>query len=284
LRPYHWETTAQIQRQLADGISVTVGYYRRDFKNFTVNDNTFVTANDYSHYCVTAPVDSRLPGGGGDQICGLYDVSLAQFGRSQIVVRPDTDFGKGTQTYNGIDITQQIRLKNGAVLSGGLSTDKQSTNTCFVVDSPGAMRFCDSTTPLLQYYTFTGFVPLPWGMVTGAVYRDLPGPQITATRNYTNTEIAPSLGRNLSNGANGTVNVQLVEPGTMYGRRQRQLDIRISKRLRFGRTRLTGNLDVSNILNGSAVTALNTTFGPNWQVPSAIQFGRFAKLGAQLDF
>ena len=106
------------------------------------------------------------------------------------MVRPDTDFGKGTQTYNGIDITQQIRLKNGAVLSGGLSTDKQSTNTCFVVDSPGAMRFCDSTTPLLQYYTFTGFVPLPWGMVTGAVYRDLPGPQITATRNYTNAEIA----------------------------------------------------------------------------------------------
>ncbi|MEO5740535.1 MAG: hypothetical protein ABIS29_08075, partial [Vicinamibacterales bacterium] len=158
------------------------------------------------------------------------------------------------------------------------------SNTCFVVDSPGALRFCDSTTPLLQYYTFTGFVPLPWGMVTGAVYRDLPGPQITATRNYANAEIAPSLGRNLSNGANGTVNIQLIEPGTMYGKRQRQLDVRLSKRLRLGRIRLTGNLDVSNILNGSSVTALNTTFGPNWQVPSAIQFGRFAKLGAQLDF
>ena len=284
LRPYHWETTAQVQRQLADGISVTVGYYRRDFKNFTVNDNTFVTANDFSQYCVTAPVDSRLPGGGGNQICGLYDVSLAQFGRSQIVVRPNTDFGKQTQTYNGIDITQQIRLKSGLVVSGGLSTDKQNTNTCFVVDSPGALRFCDSTTPLQQYYTFTGFTPLRWGLVTGVVYRDLPGPQITATRNYTNAEIAPSLGRSLSNGANGTVNVQLIEPGTMYGRRQRQLDVRISKRLRIGRTRLTGNLDVSNILNGSSVTALNTTYGPNWQVPSAIQFGRFAKLGAQIDF
>jgi len=32
------------------------------------------------------------------------------------------------------------------------------------------------------------------------------------------------------------------------------------------------------------VTSLNTTYGPNWQVPSAIQFGRFAKLGAQIDF
>jgi hypothetical protein len=284
LRPYHWETTAQIQRQYAEGMSVTVGYYRRDFKNFTVNDNTFVTANDFSHYCVTAPEDSRLPGGGGDQICGLYDVSQALFGRSQIVVRPATDFGKQTQTYNGVDITQHIRLKNGTTVTGGLSTDKENTNTCFVVDSPGALRFCDSTTPLQQYYTFTGFVPLPWGMVTGAVYRDRPGPQITATRNYANAAVVPTLGRNLSSGANGTVNVQLIEPGTMYGKRQRQLDIRISKRLRVGRTRLTGNLDIANILNGSAVTSQNNTFGPNWLVPSAIQFGRFFKLGAQIDF
>ena len=46
LRPYHFETTAQVQRQLAQGLSLTAGYYRRDFKNFTVNDNTFVTPSD----------------------------------------------------------------------------------------------------------------------------------------------------------------------------------------------------------------------------------------------
>jgi hypothetical protein len=284
LRPYHYETTAQIQRQLTDGVSITVGYYRRDFKNFTANDNTFVTAADYSQYCVTAPVDARLPGGGGNEICGLYDVSRAQFGRSQIVVRDAKDFGKQTQTYNGVDITEQIRLKKGIMITGGLSTDSQSNNSCFVVDSPGALRFCDAGTPLQQYYTFTGFVPLPFNTVIGAVYRDRPGPEITASRNYTNAQIAPSLGRDLSNGATGTVNVALIEPGTMFGKRQRQLDLRFSKRIRIGRTRLTGNLDLSNILNGSAVTSLNTTYGPLWQVPSAIQFGRFAKLGAQFDF
>jgi hypothetical protein len=284
LRPYHYETTAQIQRQLAEGVSVTVGYYRRDFKNFTVNDNTFVTSADYSHYCVTAPPDSRLPDGGGYEICGLYDVSQAQFGRSQIVVRDANEFGKQTQTYNGIDITEQIRLKKGILITGGLSTDMQSNDSCFVVDSPGALRFCDAGTPLQQYYTFTGFVPLPFNTVIGAVYRDRPGPEISATRNYTNAQVLPSLLRNLSNGATGTVNVQLIEPGTMYGKRQRQLDLRMSKRIRMGRTRFTGNLDLSNILNGSAVTTQNNTYGTNWQVPSAIQFGRFAKLGIQFDF
>ena len=54
--------------------------------------------------------------------------------------------------------------------------------------------------------------------------------------------------------------------------------------MRVSGVRLTGNLDISNVFNGSAVTAQNNTYGPNWMVPSAIQFGRFIKLGGQLDF
>ena len=86
LRPFNWEYTASVQRQLFSGVSINVGYYRRDFANFTSNDNQFVEPEDFSHYCITAPVDSRLPGGGGNQICGLYDVSPALFGRNQTVV------------------------------------------------------------------------------------------------------------------------------------------------------------------------------------------------------
>ena len=89
---------------------------------------------------------------------------------------------------------------------------------------------------------------------------------------------------NLSAGATATVNVPLIEPGTLYGPRQRQLDVRLSKRLRFGRARVTGNLDIANVLNASAATSYNNTYGPNWQNPTAIQLGRFFKFGAQLDF
>ena len=84
--------------------------------------------------------------------------------------------------------------------------------------------------------------------------------------------------------ANGTVNVALIKPGTMYGVRQRQVDIRFSKRLRINRVRLTGNQDVYNLLNGSAVDSQNNTFGPNWLKPTNFQLGRFIKLGAQYDF
>jgi hypothetical protein len=282
-RPYHWETTAQVQRQIRQGMSVTLGWYRRSFKNNNVNRNVAVPSEAFDQYCVTAPSDSRLPNGGGYQLCGLYDVRPAYRGLSRVVVSDAEDFGEHSQTYNGIDLTQNTLLR-GMVFTGGVSIDRSSTKTCYVVNSPQDLLYCDDTRPFLPYYTFTGFVPLPWDMVTGAVYRDRPGANISASYNVRNADIVSTLGRNLSAGATATVNVPLIQPGTMYGPRQRQLDVRFSKRLRFGRTRVTGNLDIANVLNAAAATAYNNTYGPNWQNPTAIQLGRFFKFGAQLDF
>ena len=282
-RPYHWETTAQVQRQIREGMSVALGWYRRSFKNNNVNRNVEVPSDAYDPYCVTAPVDSRLPDGGGYQLCGLYDVRPAYRGLSRIVVSDAEDFGEHSQTYNGIDLTQNTVLR-GMVFTGGVSIDRNSTKTCYVVNSPQDLLYCNDTRPFQPYYTFTGFVPLPWDMITGAVYRDRPGPTITASYNVRNADIVPSLGRNLSAGPTATVNVPLIQPGTMYGPRQRQLDVRFSKRLRFGRARVMGNMDVANVLNASAATAYNNTYGPNWQYPTAIQLGRYFKFGVQLDF
>ena len=57
---------------------MTAGYYRNWYGNFFTTDNTLVTPSDFSPYCVTAPADSRLPGGGGYPICGLYDVNAGE--------------------------------------------------------------------------------------------------------------------------------------------------------------------------------------------------------------
>jgi hypothetical protein len=133
--------------------------------------------------------------------------------------------------------------------------------------------------------SFVGLLPLPWyGISTAFTYRDYPGYQITATQQYTAAQIVPSLGRPFSSGPNGTANVALIEPGTMFGPRQRQLDFRLSKRFRFDMWRFSANLDISNLFNSSTATGIVTTFGPNWQRPSGLQKGRWAKIGAQLDF
>jgi hypothetical protein len=68
-----------------------------------------------------------------------------------------------------------------------------------------------------------------------------------------------TLGRNLSNGANGTVNIELIQPGTMFGPRQQSVDFRLSKRFRFGTRRVAGNLDLYNFLNSTGISTVNTT-------------------------
>jgi hypothetical protein len=285
LRNYTWETTAEVQRQLASRVGVSFGYYHRKFGNFTTSDNLLVTPADYSPYCITAPVDSRLPGGGGNQICGLYDVSPALFGKNQTEVRSSSNYGTQTQTYDGFDITGNARLRGGVILSGGVDMGRTHTSTCFVVDSPGALRFCDVNPPFQPNVSLLGSYPLPWwGLVTSATYRDYPGVAIAASYLATNAQIVPSLGRNLSSGATGTVSIPLIAPSSEFLDRQRQVDLRLTKRLAIGRFKMLANADLYNLFNATGIQAVNTTFGPNWLRPTQLQEGRYLKIGGQFDF
>jgi len=97
-----------------------------------------------------------------------------------------------------------------------------------------------------------------------------------------NALVTPSLGRPLAGGA-PNVTVNLVEPGTIYGERLNQLDVRFAKILRFGGNRTSLNLDLYNALNGSAVIQQSNTYG-NWQEPQGILIGRSVKVSAQYNF
>ena len=52
------------------------------------------TPDDYTAYCITAPLDPRLPGGGGYPVCNLANVSLQKFGKVFSQVEQSSVFGK----------------------------------------------------------------------------------------------------------------------------------------------------------------------------------------------
>jgi hypothetical protein len=133
---------------------------------------------------------------------------------------------------------------------------------------------------------FLAVYPLPWwGIQTSTTIQSLPGPQLTASYTATSAQVAPSLGRNLSSGAAGTVTVDLIPPGTQYGDRLNQVNLRISKVFKpaDGR-RVQGIVDLYNMFNANPVLALNTTYGSAWQRPIQVLQGRLVKFGLQLDF
>src|SRR5262249_26028203 len=104
-----------------------------------------------------------------------------------------------------------------------------------------------------------------------ATFQSKPGAMLAAEYAASNAEVAPSLGRNLSGNA-PNVTVNLVAPGTMYGERINQLDLRVAKVLKYGRTRTLVGVDVYNALNSSAVLAYNNAFVPRgtWLQPMTI--------------
>ena len=115
-----------------------------------------------------------------------------------------------------------------------------------------------------------------------AAFQNLAGPEILAQTIYTNAQVQPSLGRPLSAGA-ANVTTNVVDPNTMYGERLTQLDLRVSKILRFSRTRTAINLDIYNVFNGNAIRSMNNNYAA-WQRPTNILDARLFKISGQFDF
>jgi hypothetical protein len=92
-----------------------------------------------------------------------------------------------------------------------------------------------------------------------------------------------NLGRPLSSG-NVIEFLNIVHPGTVYGDRLNQTDLRLGKNLRFGRTRTLVALDIFNLFNSNTPDVYQQTFGPTYLNPMSITVGRFFKISAQLDF
>ncbi len=313
-RTYNWEMGVSVQQELLPRLGVTAGYFRRSFGNFYTSNNRLTTTADYTPFSITAPVDPRLPGGGGGTVAGLYNLVPAKVGQEDLYAESSSNFGKQSETWQGVDLSVNARLRNGLTVQGGTSTGRRAQDNCDVRAALPETYSWAQTVAVQTTRVTTSFAGLPdpychivehfltsaRGLATYVVpkadvnlsvtWRSDPGPQLAANYVVTNAIAAPSLGRNLSS---GNVTVNLVEPGTLYGARQNNLDMRIAKILRFGSTRAQLGVDVYNLLNTDVVTTYNNGYtAPNtvtgapsvWLTPTAITPARYARLNLQFDF
>jgi hypothetical protein len=316
-RNYIWDGSVELSHQLTRNVSLSGGYYRNSQGNFGVIANTLVNPADFSPFCVTTPIDSRLPGGGGQQLCGLYDVSVAKFNQVQQVVTQSSHYGKESLVNDFVGFSVNARLGNGFRLGGNVDTGRTVSDACFVVDNPQQMTYdtitgnsggvtltsktaglptapsyCHNVTPWkgnLQI-KLNGTYPLPYGFSVSANYQNTAGANDLAIWNAPNSVIAQSLGRNLAACGTravctATVAIPLIRPGAVYEARRNQLDLRFGKSVKLtSRARFTGSLDIFNVLNNNAITAIQTTYGGQWLKPTSVLYARLAQMSARLDF
>jgi hypothetical protein len=301
-REHNWQFSAGVQHELLPRMSADVGYYRTWYGNMFVTDNLGWTAADFDRFSITAPADPRLPGGGGYTVSGLVNVRPDRFSvPADNYITFAKNYGKQVRRWDGVDLTITARPRPGLTFQGGTSSGWTTTDVCDIVDDvPEVLfaaknltvdnanvwlpeSFCRQQSKVLTEFKMLGSYTVPRVDVqVAATVQSVPGPHMVANYVATNAIVQPSLGRPLS-GSAANVQVNIVEPGTMYGDRSNQLQLRLAKVLRFGGRRATASVDIYNVLNSNTVLLVSPAFG-TWQRPQSIPNPRWAKIVLQYDF
>ena len=121
-----------IQQQIGSRSSVDVTYTRRWYDGFFVVDNLALQPSNLTPFSIVAPLDPRLPGGGGYVVSGLYDVVPEKAGEVDNFVTDSTKYGAWHQYFNGIDVTFNLRASRGLTLMVGTSTGQTVADSCDV--------------------------------------------------------------------------------------------------------------------------------------------------------
>jgi hypothetical protein len=294
VRAHDWQFGVSVQQELAPRVSVEFGYYRRwwpIYDGTDVTDNILVASGDYTPFSITAPSDSRLPNGGGYVIPGIYNITAAGAAAgTENVQRAATNFGSYSRYWDGFDLTAQARLRNGVTLQGGTSTGRTVEDSCETRAAvpegrPGGLTnpWCRQVEPMRTMFKGLASYVIPkLDVQLAGTFSSRPGVSLAANVVYNNAAVQGSLGRPLTGVPNVTVNV--IEPNTVFGDRIDQLDLRIGKLIRMGRTRTALNVDVVNALNSNDNLAYSSTFSASWPVPTQVLTARLFRLSAQVDF
>jgi hypothetical protein len=318
-RPYSWEFSMSAQREIGSGISMNGGYFRRWFGNFLVTDNLSNLAGDYDTYSLTPTLIPQPPSSAGGATLpgtiltsGFYSPTAAAAARgvNNFVGLSDAFFpgSNVTDHWNGFDLGVNMRLAHGIVFQGGTSTGRQVTDNCDIVDPANAGKFgnrsplveslgansvqnCHVQQAWLTQAKFLGAYTVPkLDVQIGASYQNVPGIEISANYAVLNSDVARpkaqgGLGR-LPGGAvsaTATTTVSIIPSQTQYYDRLNQLDLRLGKILRVGRTRANVSLDLYNLFNSGTISAASATYA-TWLAPSAVISPRLMKLSLTLDF
>jgi hypothetical protein len=292
VRSGDWQWGASVQQEVLPRVAVEAGYQRRWLVNFLVTDNLARGPEDHTPFSIVAPSDPRLPEGGGYVLDGFYNPTPAAAARLndnfQTLASNYTDRSQATDSIN---LNISARPRSGFVLQGGFNSANTHSDNCALRDvlpeSDPLDRWCDTSTGWVTRFTGLGTYTIPRvDVLVAGTFRSDQGASLAANWAAPNSATV-GLNRPFAGVAGTTVTVNLIEPGTRYGDRVNQFDLRFAKILRFGRTRTNVGFDLYNVTNAAPVLGYLQTFvltNDAWLRPTSVLQPRFVKFSAQIDF
>ena len=314
---YNVEESVSVQHELFPRVSVTAGWFHRDYKHLFRRTNTLQTFADYTPFTLFSPID-------GSAIT-YYNVSAAK--RSAVSTIDENASGDRRMWFNGLEYNFNARLPHGITLFGGGTSERTIAQVCDEKANPNLLLYCDPTLtgiPWRTQFEIAGSVPIRFGLQASFSFQSLPGYRFGTPAQYALTGTSgPSVTTN-SNPPNGAATVWLISPrprytacpcnsasagcvvgalvdpgmtvaslsvplkapNTEYGDRINQLDVSITKTIKVGRASFQPKLDFFNLLNVSPVIDIRgLNFGTTaYYQPSSVLVGRVYQLGAIVKF
>jgi hypothetical protein len=319
-RMYNVETTVSVQHEVRPGVSVSAGWYHRDFRNLRRRDNPLQTFADYTPFTLFSPID-------GTPIT-YNNVSAAA--RSNVSYLDTNASSDRKMWFDGFEYNFSARLPRSITLFGGGISERTISQLCDENWNPNLLLYCDQTNsgiPFRTQFKIAGTVPVKYGIQVGLSFQSLPGYRfgeaalsaadgvsgprgnpsaaalaapngaatvwlITPTTRYStcpgnSASQGCVVGALVDPGMNvASLSVPLVAPMTEYGDRINQLDINVSKTIKVNRFSVQPKFDLYNALNVSPVYAVRSlNYGTSsYKQPQSILNGRVFQLGANVRF
>src|SRR5207248_309582 len=131
-RMWNLEDSISIQHEITSGMSVTAGWYRRDFHNLRRRTNTLQTFADYTPFTLFSPID-------GTPIT-YYNVSAAKV-RSVLTIDEDASNDR-TMSYNAFEFSFTARLPRNMTIFGGGTSERMLAQVCDEKSNPNLLLYC----------------------------------------------------------------------------------------------------------------------------------------------
>jgi len=311
VRPGDDQYTFTMQQEVAPRMSAEFSFTHRSFHGFFVTDDLTRRGNInsyYETYTLTAPQDSRLAGGGGYPVTVFVPTQAANNVAPQRTLIRERDLGAERQSvWDGFDVTMNARFRNGLTAQIGTTTGRGKVNTCEVdtrynqvvgnnITGPNP-RGCSNVEPWQTTLRgLTSYTVPKIDVLVSAVVRSQAENDITANWQVPNSVIAAALGHLPPGAAAGSTTTILLtdnEHRVYSGDRRTQVDMRLAKIVRFGRTRTDIGVDINNLSNTNYATQWNQTYiyttdntprPSGWGTPTGIYNPRFVRLNFTVNF